>query len=200
MTRLFSILLLVALCSFTTTRNVPQIQHNEHAFCSSHHHHHATGLSLFSFFADRDATAAEKQDAFNKIEAYRTANNLTSNTKRGSNLGYVEGSITNAGVTRTFTINTTAILSNSGIVPDPNIFTAITVGTYVRTTDSEYQMLSLLAKNNFSAVRGSVFTGATGTIKIVSERPYCASCDDVSRVQFKRMFPNVNLIFVSGAP
>jgi hypothetical protein len=198
MTRIVSILLALLLCAFTTPGHIPATlayvaDIHEHHDCNHHHY------SLWERpFADRDGTPAEKTDAFNKIEAYRTANALTSNTQRGKNIGYVEGSITNAGVTKSFTINNTAAISNSGLIPEPNIFTATIVGGYLRITDSEYQMLSLLAKNNYSAVRGSVFTGATGTLKIVSERIYCASCNDVCRVQFKRMFPNVNLIFISG--
>jgi hypothetical protein len=198
MIRISFIIMLVVLSSFATTRNVSVAVSHDHAVCTEHHHHNITAGDFLRPFADRDGTAAEKTDAFNKIEAYRTANALTSNTQRGKNIGYVEGSITNAGVTKTFTLANTVAISNSGLVPDPNIFTATIVNGYLRTTDSEYQMLSLLAKNQFGAARNSVFTAATGTVKIVSERPYCASCNDVSRLQFKRMFPNVNLIFIGG--
>jgi The BURPS668_1122 family of deaminases len=200
MLRLLTVFLAMVLCSF-----VPAHNNNSTAFLPnpSHicHHHHDCQQDpngLWSFFADRNGTAAEIADAKSKVEAHRTANTLTSNTQRGKNIGFVEGSITNGGVTRNFTLTNTVTISNSGLSPDPNIFTATVVNGYLRVTDSEYQMLSLLAKNSFSAVRGSVFSAATGTIKVASERAYCASCSDVIKVQFKQMFPNVNLVFVSG--
>jgi hypothetical protein len=195
MLRISAIILLVILSSFTTRKGSPAGLHNK-SLCTAHYHH--TINFFFSPYSVREGTAAEKLDAFNKIEAYRTANALTSNTQRGKNIGYVEGSITNGGVTKTFSISNTVAISNSGLSPNPTIFTTSFVNGYDRFTDSEYQMLSLLAKNNYGAVKGSVFSAATGTVKIVSERIYCTSCDNVARVQFKNMFPNVNLIFISG--
>jgi The BURPS668_1122 family of deaminases len=199
MLRLLTVLLAMVLCSFVSVHNSSPA-HLPHT-CNHHHNDHSCQQDpngLWSFFADRTGTAAEIADAQSKVEAYRTANVLTSNTQRAKNIGFVEGSITNAGVTRNFTISNTVAISNSGLSPDPNIFTATIVNGYLRVTDSEYQMLSLIAKNSFGAVRGSVFSTATGTIKVASERAYCASCSDVIKVQFKRMFPNVNLVFVSG--
>jgi The BURPS668_1122 family of deaminases len=66
----------------------------------------------------------------------------------------------------------------------------------LRTTDSEYKMLNRLA-NNFGATSGSVYPNATGTLRIVSERAYCPSCQGVIQ-QFNNMFPNVKLILVDG--
>ncbi len=199
MLRLLTVFFAIMLCSFVPMHDTEQaiLPHVYHQTNNSHYCQYEV-KDFFIFFADRVGTAAEISDAQSKVEAYRTANTLTSNTQRGKNIGFVEGSITNAGITRSFTISNTVKISNSGIVPDPNIFTPIVVNGYLRNTDSEYQMLSLLAKDNFNAVRGSVFSTATGTLKIASERAYCASCNDVIKVQFKRMFPNVNLIFVSG--
>jgi hypothetical protein len=199
MLRLLTIFFGMLLSSFVPVNNSIQANFSNCSLQSDHTHNCQQETNKFLyFFADRVGTAAEIADAQSKVEAYRTTNTLTSNTQRSKNIGFVEGSITNAGVTRNFTITNTANISNSGLVPDPNIFTAIVVNGYLRNTDSEYQMLSLLAKNNFSAARGSIFSAATGTIKVASERAYCASCNDVIKVQFKRMFPNVNLIFVSG--
>jgi hypothetical protein len=39
--------------------------------------------------------------------------------------------------------------------------------------------------------------GDSGTIKLVSELPFCDSCSDVIR-QFREMFPNIRLILIDG--
>ncbi|NQX86858.1 MAG: hypothetical protein HRT67_13330 [Flavobacteriaceae bacterium] len=42
-----------------------------------------------------------------------------------------------------------------------------------------------------------VFENITGTLKIVSENPYCLSCQGVVQ-QFNEMFPYLNIILVDG--
>jgi hypothetical protein len=85
---------------------------------------------------------------------------------------------------------------------EPKIFTEIEVeGTggkaWLRTTDSEYKMLNKLA-SDLKATPGGKYPNVTGELKIVSENPYCASCQGIIQ-QFNEMFPNVKLILVDGA-
>lgn len=55
-----------------------------------------------------------------------------------------------------------------------------------RNTDSEYKIL-----DNISAELGNN-TNAVGSIRIVSERPPCASCSDVAN-QFMVRYPNIKV-------
>ena len=67
-----------------------------------------------------------------------------------------------------------------------------TVVKWNRITDSEYRMINKLALTlELGATLNSVYTNYRGTIKIVSELPYCVSCQGVIQ-QFNQMFPNVN--------
>ncbi|MBF7089939.1 hypothetical protein IUY40_00040 [Flavobacterium sp. ALJ2] len=70
-------------------------------------------------------------------------------------------------------------------------------GAYLRTGDSEFQMLTNVAEK-FNLENGKVYTQYTGTIRVVSELPYCASCSGVIH-QFSNMIPNVKIIIVNGA-
>ena len=69
-------------------------------------------------------------------------------------------------------------------------------GGWLRNEDSEYLMLNRLA-NRLGAKRGEVRSEVKGILKIVSERKFCPSCEDVIR-QFHEMFPNVELILVDN--
>jgi len=85
---------------------------------------------------------------------------------------------------------------------EPQIFTAINVEggggrTWLRNTDSEYKMLNKLA-SDLGGAQGVVKANIAGEIKIISELPYCASCQGIIK-QFNEMFPNVKLILVDGA-
>ncbi|MFJ1431437.1 deaminase domain-containing protein [Capnocytophaga canimorsus] len=57
-------------------------------------------------------------------------------------------------------------------------------------------MLNKLAKD-LGAEKGKVYPYITRELKIVSENPYCTSCQGVIQ-QFNKMFPNVKLILVDG--
>ncbi|MFJ1352721.1 deaminase domain-containing protein [Capnocytophaga canimorsus] len=57
-------------------------------------------------------------------------------------------------------------------------------------------MVNKLSKD-LKAEKGKIYTHITGEIKIVSENPYCASCQGVIQ-QFNEMFPNVKLILIDG--
>jgi hypothetical protein len=90
----------------------------------------------------------------------------------------------------------------SSIENEPQIFEAIEVtgsngATWLRNTDSEYKMLNRLA-SDLGGVRGQTYRNITGELKIVSENPYCASCQGIIQ-QFNQMFPNIKLILVDGA-
>lgn len=58
-------------------------------------------------------------------------------------------------------------------------------------------MLNKLA-SDLGGVRGNKYPNVNGEIKIVSEFPYCSSCQGVIQ-QFSEMFPNIKLILVDGA-
>ncbi|GIM58153.1 deaminase domain-containing protein [Capnocytophaga canimorsus] len=57
-------------------------------------------------------------------------------------------------------------------------------------------MLNKLAKD-LGAEKGKIYAHITGELKIVSENPYCTSCQGVIQ-QFNKMSPNVKLILVDG--
>jgi len=58
-------------------------------------------------------------------------------------------------------------------------------------------MLNKLA-SDLGGTPGVVKSSITGELKIISENPYCASCQGIIQ-QFNEMFPNVKLILVDGA-
>lgn len=134
-----------------------------------------------------------------KIADYRIA--MKEKKKLGGNLGYVEGEINGIKLEDEL-ISATANFDN------PNVFDAKFVnkqnlikpdaidGAWLRTTDSEFQMLSNVAKK-LNLQKRQVYN-YTGTIKIVSELPYCGSCSGVIH-QFSEMLPNVKIIIINGA-
>ncbi|MBW8241187.1 hypothetical protein K1F50_00145 [Muricauda oceani] len=69
-------------------------------------------------------------------------------------------------------------------------------GSWVRITDSEYRMLNDLAKK-LGGVKNQVNDKIEGTLKIVSENPYCTSCQGVIQ-QFSEMFPNIEIKLIDG--
>lgn len=74
-------------------------------------------------------------------------------------------------------------------MPENPIFTTTTVG-HPRDLDLEVFVLENLAQR--------LTPQSTGTVRLLSERTVCASCEGVIS-QFREMFPNVNLIVRSGA-
>ena len=46
-------------------------------------------------------------------------------------------------------------------------------------------------------VKGQINDKITGTLKIVSENPYCTSCQGVIQ-QFSDMFPNIEITLIDG--
>lgn len=68
--------------------------------------------------------------------------------------------------------------------------------SWLRKTDTEYKMLTQIAKDQ-GAVMGKVYRNVKGEITIVSENPYCVSCQGVIQ-DFSRMFPNVKVTLIDG--
>jgi hypothetical protein len=138
------------------------------------------------------ANADEVLEATNRIKDYRVTTNLS-----GKNCGYIEGAVNGNVVDNKIWLSGPA---NTQL--EPQIFTAIEVEgsagrSWLRNTDSEYKMLNKLA-SDLGGTSGAVRTSVTGEIKIISELPYCASCQGIIQ-QFNEMFPNIKLILVDGA-
>ncbi|MFL0801540.1 MAG: DUF637 domain-containing protein [Agarilytica sp.] len=134
----------------------------------------------------RSALPQEILDSAVKIKLHR----LDINRPSSGNFGYLEGEV--AGV------QVDARMWSSGpadIATEPQIFEAVEVG-WLRNTDSEYKMLNRLA-DDLGGVSGNTYPSITGTLRIVSERAYCASCQGVIQ-QFNNMFPNINLVLIDG--
>ncbi|WP_374461438.1 deaminase domain-containing protein [Chryseobacterium taeanense] len=69
-----------------------------------------------------------------------------------------------------------------------------TVNAWLGNQDTEYVMLSEIAEQ-LGAKKGGIYAEIKGEITIVSELPYCMSCQGVIQY-FSKMFPNakINLI------
>ncbi len=75
-------------------------------------------------------------------------------------------------------------VSNISLKPGSPVFTASEIGGFMRDVDTEYKILSDIANslgNN---------TSATGTIKLLTERPMCNSCANVV-TQFTSKYKNI---------
>ena len=125
-------------------------------------------------------------------------------TKLGGNLGYVEGEING------IKLDDSIVSSVAEDLNAPRIFDAKYVnkaneikpskidGAWLRTGDSEFQMITEKIAQKFRLEKGKVYREYTGTVKIVSELPYCGSCSGVIH-QLSDMLPNVDFIIVNGA-
>jgi hypothetical protein len=138
------------------------------------------------------ANAEEIAEAATRIKQHRIA----SNNRTGGNYGYIEGRVDD------LLVSNKMWRSAASEPHEPQIFTAIEVEgsrgrTWLRTTDSEYKMLNQLA-SDLGGRKGGVYANIKGEIKIVSENPYCVSCQGIIQ-QFSEMFPNVKLVLVDGA-
>ena len=71
-----------------------------------------------------------------------------------------------------------------------------TEDSWLRANDTEYVMLSEIA-HKLGAARGGVYPDVLGEIKIISELPYCLSCQGVIQ-DFSTMFPNVKIILIDN--
>ena len=138
------------------------------------------------------ANADEVVEAATKIKQHR----ITVNQPGGGNYGYLEGTVNGKAV------DSKMFRSGQVLESEPQIFTAIEVegaggGTWLRNTDSEYKMLNKLA-DDLGGKAGGKYPNISGELKIVSENPYCKSCQGIIQ-QFNEMFPEVKLILIDGA-
>ncbi|WP_246118447.1 deaminase domain-containing protein [Apibacter muscae] len=135
----------------------------------------------------------ERELAIQKILKYRDDKNLV-----GRNLGYLEGIVQNKKIDNKIweSIDAKDVKKNT-----PPVFTATVVqgkgGSWLRNVDSEYRMLNDLAYQLGARQANQVFKDIKGILKIVSENPYCSSCQGVIQ-QFNQMFPNIQLILING--
>jgi hypothetical protein len=138
-------------------------------------------------------SAQEIADAKIKIQNYR----ISTNAGNGGNFGYLEGTVNNTLVDNKLWRS----ISINNAKNEIHIFTAIESegaggNSWLRITDSEYRMLNKLA-NDLGGVKGNVYNNVTGTLKIISENPYCKSCTGIIQ-EFHEMFPKLNLILIEG--
>jgi hypothetical protein len=142
------------------------------------------------------------QAAKTKIADYRIA--MKGKQKLGGNLGYVEGEINGLklddGLVSSVAedLNASKIFEAKYVNSANEIKLSKTDGAWLRTGDSEFQMITQKIAQRFNLEQGKVYTQYTGTVKIVSELPYCASCSGVIH-QVSEMLPNVKFIIVNGA-
>jgi hypothetical protein len=137
------------------------------------------------------ANADEIAEAAAKIKNYRTANNLKS-----GNYGYLEGKVNGKNVENKMWRSIPIEEADKEI----HIFQAVETkgksGTWLRITDSEYRMLNKLA-DDLGGKLGTKYPNVTGELKIISENPFCTSCQGVIQ-DFNEMFPNIKLILIDG--
>ncbi|MDR1203628.1 MAG: hypothetical protein LBL58_18625, partial [Tannerellaceae bacterium] len=137
------------------------------------------------------ANTDEIVEAATKIKNYRIANNL-----KGGNYGYLEGTVNGKVVDSKMWRS----VSQASAKEEIHIFRAIEAegagGAWLRITDSEYRMLNDLAYK-LGGKAGVRYPNVHGEIKIISELPYCNSCQGIIQ-QFNEMFPNIKLILIDG--
>jgi hypothetical protein len=117
-----------------------------------------------------------------KIALIRDSLNLGA----GRNIAYAEGSIAGREIGEILGVsgrNTPGVA-----MPDVRIFRTSADG-FPRDYDAEVYVLEALAQK--------LQAGDSGIIRLISERAYCSSCSNVI-IQFKKMFPNVTVLFSAG--
>lgn len=135
------------------------------------------------------ASVDEIKDALNKMRNHKTGK------PQSGNLGYLE---TDLPVNIKKDMWESVSMDRAEL--ETHIFDAIEAsgskGTWLRITDSEYRMLNDLAKE-LKGVKGESYPQIVGRLKIVSENPYCKSCQGVIQ-QFSDMFPNIEITLIDG--
>ena len=126
------------------------------------------------------------QADLNRFANLRNDLGITSNNQLRRNVAVGEGSID--GVDIGEVIGVSGRRGPGVEMPDNPIFTTTTVG-HPRNLDSEVFVLENLAQR--------LTPQSTGTIRLLSERTVCGSCQGVI-TQFREMFPNINLIVRAG--
>jgi len=115
------------------------------------------------------------------------------------NKAYIEGKIGE------LNFNKNEIRKSSELYSGEQIFDAYKVDkeggintpdAWLRNADTEYVMLSETAEQ-LGAKKGGVYPEIKGEITIVSELPYCISCQGVIQ-DFSKMFPNVKINLIDN--
>lgn len=140
-----------------------------------------------------------KIDEISKLDISKSQQKKLIRSFQGRNKGYIEGYIDN------MSFNKNSIRESGEIYRGEEIFKAYnvgrdgginTAGAWSRSIDTEYVMLSEIAEK-LGAKQGGKYTNIVGKIKIVSELPYCMSCQGVIQ-DFGNMFPEVEIILIDN--
>jgi hypothetical protein len=162
------------------------------AFLNGIKHVGDNGILSSSLTLNRIPSVQEIADATLRIKQYRIANGIPTD----KNFGHLGGNLSGGSVTN---VSDEIISSGPAVPVGQRVFDAIEVGGWERYTDSEYKMLNKLALDLGAppGVQGYKNLDVTGSLKVVSERPYCSSCQGVIQ-QFNDMFPNVEITLIDG--
>jgi len=149
------------------------------------------GILSYNLTLNRIPDVWEISAATNRIKQHR----IDVNIPEDKNFGYVEGNLSGGAISAP---NSSIISSGPPVPENQRIFHATEVGGWERYTDSEYKMLNQLARDLGATSGGNNINPAiSGTLKIVSERAYCTSCQGVIQ-QFNQLFPNVEITLIDG--
>lgn len=133
---------------------------------------------------DEFLSAADQE----RILEIRESLGLTSNRQLGRNVAFGEGHIDGKDIGEM--IGVSGARPPGLDMPEDRLFSTFEVG-HPRDLDSEVFILENLARK--------LTPESVGSFRLVSERTYCDSCDNVIK-QFEVMFPNVKIIRASGLP
>lgn len=155
-------------------------------------HGHETHVASLGFDVDFDAPNRIVSDEIldqadlDRFASLRNDLGLTSNNQLRRNVALGESYVDGADIGEIVGVSGRR---GPGVeMPESPIFTTTTVG-HPRNLGSEVFVLENLAQR--------MTPQSTGTIRLLSERTVCASCQGVI-TQFREMFPNINLIVRSG--
>ncbi|MBX3255756.1 MAG: hypothetical protein KF862_16600 [Chitinophagaceae bacterium] len=110
--------------------------------------------------------------------------------KETKNIAILEGQIGNTKI-NDFAISGQKTISGFIDNPTNRVFSTHEVGGYDRLFDSEVKLLENIAQQY------RLTPNIEGSIKLISERTFCSSCEGVIK-QFNKKFPNIKVEEVSG--
>ena len=152
----------------------------------------------------RMALPNEVKDAVNNLRDYRK---VTPSVTTNSNVAELGGTINGQSVSGLTEHSVWVGGQQNVLTPrpagQPVIWQASNVQTangfsYFADIDSEFNMLTDLARKlESNAIEGTQYLNHTGELKIVSEIPYCTSCQGIIQ-KFNHMFPNIKIILIDG--
>ncbi len=124
--------------------------------------------------------------ASQKINSIRSSFGIS----KSRNIGYLEGEI-GGKIYSGIGVSGKALRNGTIGNPTKRFFKTKEIGGYDRLFDSEVKLLEDFAQKYHRT------PNIRGTIRLVSERPFCESCSGVVQ-QFQKMFPNIRLEAISG--